>query len=301
MKKHRPWFIWTVSLIQVGTLIASLFINFNMTGEYIQTTPVWNYMIGPTSGALIRMGARFTPCIRTIPQYTTNATTPYLPACPLGIPAPCNIQQVCGLDGTTDQWYRFIMAIFLHGGVLHLLFNLIFQLRVGAAMEKDFGSFRIGAVYLLCGVAGFVFGANINALMPSVGCSGALFGLVACLLLDLLQNWKLIVRPWIELIKLVIVILLSFALGLLPYVDNFAHVGGFVVGIFAGLIFIPTLSFGKWQRRRKWILIGIAVPCLIGVYFALFWVFYNATDANCIWCRYLDCGSLGSRTCLCPW
>jgi len=175
------------------------------------------------SQTLIRMGARFTPCIRTIPTYTTNSTAPYLPACPLGIPAPCTIPSVCGLDGTSDQWYRFVMAIFLHGGVVHLLFNLLFQLRVGAAMEKDFGSFRIAAIYLLSGVAGFVFGANINYMLPSVGCSGALFGLVACLLLDLLQNWKLIVRPWWELVKLVVVILLSFGLGLLPYVDNFAQ------------------------------------------------------------------------------
>lgn len=90
-------------------------------------------------------------------------------------------------------------------------------------MERDFGSFRIGMIYMLSGVAGFVFGANINAMLPSVGCSGALFGLVACLLLDLLQNWKLIVRPWFELFKLVLVILLSFALGLLPYIDNFAQ------------------------------------------------------------------------------
>lgn len=46
LKKHKPWFIWTVSLIQVATLVASIFINKNMTGEYIQTTPVWNYMSG---------------------------------------------------------------------------------------------------------------------------------------------------------------------------------------------------------------------------------------------------------------
>lgn len=172
---------------------------------------------------LIRMGARFTPCIRVISTYTTNATSPYLPACPLGVNPPCNIQDVCGLDGTTDQWYRFLMAIFLHAGVVHLAFNLLFQLRVGAAMERDFGSFRIAAIYMISGVAGFAFGANINAMLPSVGCSGALFGLVACLLLDLLQNWKLIVRPWFELFKLLLVILLTFGIGLLPYIDNFAQ------------------------------------------------------------------------------
>lgn len=244
--------------------------------------------VGPTTGALIRMGARFSPCIRTIPEYTTNATSPYLPACPLGVPVPCTIQSVCGFDGTTDQWYRFIIAIFLHGGVVHLIFNLLFQLRVGADMERDFGSFRVAMIYMLSGVAGFVFGANINVLLPSVGCSGALFGLVACLLLDLLQNWKVIVNPWLELIKLVVVILISFALGLLPYIDNFAHIGGFITGLFAGMVFLPTISFGKWERRKKWIMIGVASVCLVGIYFALFWVFYNGVDRECSWCRYFD-------------
>jgi membrane associated rhomboid family serine protease len=288
-KQHRPWFIWTVSLIQLGTLIASFFINYNITGSYIQTTPVWNYMIGPTSGTLIRMGARFVPCIRVVPDYTTNATTPYLPSCPLGIPAPCTIQSVCGLDGSTNQWYRFIMPIFLHAGVVHLLFNLLFQLRAGADMERDWGSFRVATIYMLSGIAGFVFGANLNYLQPSVGCSGALFGLVACLLLDLFMNWKIIVKPWLQLLKIVLVLAVSFVLGLLPYIDNFAHIGGFFTGLLAGLVLIPGITFSHCQKWTRRVLMVLAFLLLVGEFTALFIFFYNGQDANCSWCKWLDC------------
>lgn len=74
-------------------------------------------------------------------------------------------------------------------------------------------------------------------------------------------------------------------------------IGGFVVGIFAGLIFLPTLSFGKWERRRKWILIAIAVPLLAASYFALFWVFYNGIDRSCEACRYIDCLPVFGQMC----
>jgi len=288
-KQHRPWFIWTVSLIQLGTLIASFFINYNMTGQWIQMEPVWNYMIGPTSGTLIRMGARFVPCIRVVPEYTSNATTPYLPSCPLGIPAPCNIQDVCGLDGSTNQWYRFIMPIFLHAGVVHLLFNLLFQLRAGADMERDWGSFRVATIYMLSGIAGFVFGANLNYLQPSVGCSGALFGLVACLLLDLFMNWRIIVKPWIQLLKIVLVLAVSFVLGLLPYIDNFAHIGGFVTGLLAGLVLIPGITFSHCQKWTRRVLMVVAFLLLVAEYTALFIFFYNGQDSNCEWCKWLDC------------
>ncbi|KNC97771.1 YD repeat (two copies) [Spizellomyces punctatus DAOM BR117] len=293
LKPHRPWFLGLMTLLQVGTLIASFVINQKNTGSIIQTNP-FNYMIGPTSGVLISMGARFVPCMRT----GTGLENVTRIECPIGIQGSqeggtiCTLADICGFTGLNgevpNQWYRFITAIGLHGGVLHLAFNMSFQVRTGFQMEKDFGWWRIAAIYLASGIAGFVFGANFNPLTPSVGCSGALYGLMACLLLDLFQNWRLISRPWLELFKMLIQIVISLLIGMLPFIDNFAHIGGFYTGIVAGLLFMPTIHFGKWDKWRKRILMIIALPALVLIMVFLIRGFYGS-GPGCTWCKYLNC------------
>jgi membrane associated rhomboid family serine protease len=76
------------------------------------------------------------------------------------------------------------VPIFLHGGVLHILFNLLVQLRLGADMEKVIGTFRFVIVYFVSGIMGFILGANFAGNgIASTGCSGSLFGIIALVLL----------------------------------------------------------------------------------------------------------------------
>ncbi|KAI9090095.1 hypothetical protein DFS34DRAFT_585330 [Phlyctochytrium arcticum] len=312
MKPHRPYFLGLMTVLHLATLIASFILNKKTTGSLLQTNP-FNYMIGPTSGVLITMGARYVPCMRNGTTFDNFDAI----QCPAGIEGSgdngqsCTRSDICGFGGigsTPNQWYRFIMPIGLHGGVLHLLFNLSFQVRTGFQMERDFGWWRIAGIYLSSGIAGFVFGANFNPMTPSVGCSGALYGeyaaiwvidecllmfvhfsgLMACLLLDLFQNWRLISRPWVELFKMMVQIIISILLGMLPFVDNFAHVGGFYTGIVSGLLFMPTIHFGKWDKWRKRILMMVALPTLVLILFFLIRGFYGA-GPTCTWCKYLNC------------
>ncbi|KAJ3065618.1 hypothetical protein HDU98_011045 [Podochytrium sp. JEL0797] len=300
LKVHRPYFLWTMTVIQVIMLIVELVFNQQHTGQLIATNP-FNYMIGPSVGVIIQTGARFTPCIRPNTPYDAPG---FLLACPDGISSSqttvsngttieiCTLDQICGMGGLNgqppNQWWRFITPVFLHGGVVHLLMNLSFQCRTGFDMEKDFGWWRMACIYWISGVGGFIFGGNYSGMSPSVGCSGALFGLIACLLIDLVQNWRLVSSPWWELTKLVFMIVLSFLLGTLPYLDNFAHVGGFFCGFLAGLIFMPTIYFSKRDKIIKITLQVVAVPTLILVYVLMIMGFYNVWD-NCTWCKYLTC------------
>lgn len=142
--------------------------------------------------------------------------------------------------------------------------------------------------------------------MSQVGPAGALYGLLGVQLVELLQSWRLINQPWLELVKLLINIIVllgkieyghhmshlpcTVALGLLPYIDNFANIGGFIFGILSSFILVPFISIGKWDRLTKLCLISIALPTLIILFFICFVIFYNVQDSDfCSWCKYLNC------------
>ncbi|KAL1921993.1 uncharacterized protein VTP21DRAFT_10635 [Calcarisporiella thermophila] len=293
-RKWRPWFTWFVTAVQICVLIAEFVIFHNLTDKWIETSP-FNVMIGPSAQALVYEGGRFVPCMRP-----TNNMDKLLP-CPNSsnaqATAGCSLTEVCGFNGfpsgKPDQWFRFITPIFLHGGIVHLLFNLLFQLRTGAQLETDLGPLRFGLIYLISGIGGFIFGGNFApTLITSTGASGSLFGLIGCLVIDIVMNYHTLHRPGWELTKLGIMILISFLIGLLPFLDNFAHIGGFLCGILSGSILMPLERKTKSLRRITWWIIRlVALALLIAFYGALLANFYNQNDpsAACPWCKYLSC------------
>ncbi|ORX57858.1 rhomboid-domain-containing protein [Piromyces finnis] len=309
LKQHKPIFMYTVTIIQILLMIICLIINYRYTGNLFDNMQN-NIMLGPNYGVLIHMGARFVPCMKQMDEARASNYT--INICPRGVKGSivndkgyinsatrklitenlCSRSELCGMGGfedTPNQWIRFIVPIFLHCGIIHIIINLIFQIRTGIQMERDFGTWRMMIIYMASGIFGFAFGADISYAIPSVGCSGALYGLLGCLLLDLVQNWKLIVNPFKELIKMLFIIIFSFGIGLIPFVDNFAHVGGFITGIFSGLIFMPTIIFGKWDLRRKRFLMVISIPILIGMFVWVFKAFYQEDKTSCKWCKYITC------------
>jgi hypothetical protein len=71
--------------------------------------------------------------------------------------------------------------------------------------------------------------------------------------------------------------------------DNWAHAGGFVVGVISGIAFLPYIEFGKWDKRRKLILSVMAmITVAVGFAVALV-IMYKAPDPRfCSWCKYVD-------------
>lgn len=201
------------------------------------------------------MGARFVPCMRT--TYSAGTNTPY-PESPWPCPNTtsllasdpsnqCTLGQLCGL-GSFDyshpnQWYRFITPMFLHAGIIHIGFNLLLQLTLGRDMEKAIGTLRFALVYLSSGIFGFVLGGNYAApAIASTGASGCLFGILALVLLDLLYTWNDRQSPGRDLLWIMFDVIVSFALGLLPGLDNFSHIGGFCMGLVLGICILHSPS-----------------------------------------------------------
>ncbi|OUM60782.1 hypothetical protein PIROE2DRAFT_45923 [Piromyces sp. E2] len=294
MHPHTPYFMYTVTAIQLITFIISLYLNFRSSGSpFAKISMNGNIMIGPETYHLIHMGARYSPCMKNVEPVTANATIQCFPGMKgsLNDGVNCALSDYCGLGMEVgeqpNQWFRFITPIFLHSGLLHILFNLIFQIRTGVDMEKDFGSWRIGIIYMATGIFGFAFGAY-NSIATSVGCSGALYGLIGCLFLDLIQSWKIIVNPWAELFKMLGVIVVSLSIGLCHFIDNSAHVGGFISGILTGLIFLPTIAFSKRDLRIKRTAMIVSIFVTAYAYYWVFKTFYSENQ-KCKWCKYINC------------
>jgi uncharacterized membrane protein len=131
--------------------------------------------------------------------------------------------------------------------------------------------------------------------VASVGASGALFGMVACLVLDLVQNWAIVVQPWRQLLKILGITIISFAFGFIPGVDNFSHIGGFFMGLLAGLVFMPAIHFNKWDRRRKIGMLVVAAVLIVVFYVLVLTTFYSSnSETLCPWCKYFGCLPIGN-------
>ncbi|KAA8648193.1 hypothetical protein EYZ11_000531 [Aspergillus tanneri] len=250
-KKKIPWVTYLLTLVQVVVFIVELVKSAQLTGSPIQTKPQINPMIGPSAYLQISMGSRYTPCMKNV-NLVQNSPIEFKMPCPNTTTneVQCTLSELCGFSGVPNpklngsledepqpnQWYRFIIPMFLHSGFVHIGFNLLVQMTMGVDMERMIGWWRYSLVYVASGIWGFVLGGNYSApFMSSCGCSGALFGILALFVLDLLYTWNERQSPWVELIVMVLGVAVSFVLGLLPGLDNFSHIGGFVMGLALGL------------------------------------------------------------------
>jgi len=177
----------------------------------------------------------------------------------------------------------------MHAGVVHLLITLVFQATILRDQEKFAGWWRIGFIYMSSGIGGTMLSAILIPYMPEVGASGALYGILASLLVEVVVNWKIYKNPCIELTKLLLLLAILFLVGLLPWIDNFAHIGGFVFGFLTAFVVLPHINYSDEDRIAK-LVVQIVCGILAVVLFALlFIVFYLAQGSECKNCTYLNC------------
>jgi membrane associated rhomboid family serine protease len=152
------------------------------------------------------------------------------------------------------EYWRLWTVTLLHGSLLHLGFNMYALYLAGPIVERWYGSVRFLMIYLACAAAGstasFVFGGDV----PSVGASGAIFGLFGLLLAagrihhPVDRQGRMLVSQLGFLI--VINIVFGFAV---QGIDNAAHLGGLAAGLWLGAVIPPsrvqTMS-GLWQRTE---------------------------------------------------
>uniref|UniRef100_A0A8D3DGN6 Inactive rhomboid protein n=1 Tax=Scophthalmus maximus TaxID=52904 RepID=A0A8D3DGN6_SCOMX len=211
------------------------------------------------------------------------------------------MDDVCGLlpflnPEIPDQFYRLWLSLFLHAGILHCLVSVAFQMTILRDLEKLAGWLRISIIYIISGITGNLASAIFLPYRAEVGPAGSQFGILACLFVELFQSWQILAQPWRAFTKLLCVVLFLFAFGLLPWIDNFAHICGFISGFFLSFAFLPYISFGRMDLYRKRCQIIVFLLVFVGLFSGLVVLFY-VYPIKCDWCELLTCIPFTDKFC----
>jgi rhomboid protease GluP len=176
------------------------------------------------------------------------------------------------------QVWRLISSQFLHGSILHILFNLWVLVDLGRICEPLLGRERFTVAYIISGIGAGLASVGFSAVMghvhPSVGASGAVLGLIGLLFAFSLRHRDREMRD--QIIRWVIYIAvftyLASGRGPIGNIDHAAHVGGFLVGGVFGF-FTPryvTSGSARFWKIPFWIVVLGTVASLGAALWSLF-------------------------------
>lgn len=133
----------------------------------------------------------------------------------------------------TGEWYRILTVALVHGGLMHLAFNMWALFVLGTPIENAFGRTRFLMIFFISLIAGSLASLAMSPMnQPSVGASGALFGLFGALAVT---GRKI----GIDVRSVLFLIAINLAIGfVLPGIDWHAHLGGLVGGTIAALVLL---------------------------------------------------------------
>jgi rhomboid protease GluP len=165
-------------------------------------------------------------------------------------------------------WWSVLSATWLHGGLLHILFNMMWVRDLGPVVVDLVGPGRTVIIYVVSGVAGFLLSSTAVAYLGplplmggggyTVGASASIFGLLGAMVHYGRKSGSSLIRG--EAARYAIIL---FVMGLIIRgVDNWAHAGGFLGG------YITSMFFNPLTRERGDHII-IAILCLLATFAAI--------------------------------
>ena len=143
------------------------------------------------------------------------------------------------------RWWTLLSAAWLHGGLLHILFNMMWVRQLGPATAELYGASRMVIIYTAAGISGFALTSVMGYVLPGVpllggagftiGASAPIFGLLGALVHYGRRSGSSYVRR--EAVGYALVL---FVFGLvMPGIDNYAHAGGFAGGYMMAMMLDP--------------------------------------------------------------
>jgi rhomboid protease GluP len=151
------------------------------------------------------------------------------------------------------EWYRLITAMYLHGGLIHIGFNMMVFLDLGPIVEEVYGSARYLFLYTVMGAVSFLVSVFTGHF--SIGASGAILGLVGLLIAITTKRGGTYMRELRS--RLISWVITIFAIGLLfsgLQTDNLAHAGGLAAGFVLGKLFADRTPMSGPETTRAYAL-----------------------------------------------
>ncbi|AFZ79520.1 hypothetical protein BEWA_023690 [Theileria equi strain WA] len=140
------------------------------------------------------------------------------------------------------EWFRLVWSMFLHGGWMHIAFNVCSQVQILWIVEPDWGFWRTFILFFISGIGGNLMSAVLDPCGVTVGSSGALYGLYGALIPYCIEYWNTLPHPIFIIIFLIVSIFVGLLTGLSGYIDNYAHLGGCMFGLLWGFTTIRSVS-----------------------------------------------------------
>ncbi|HVN20260.1 MAG TPA: rhomboid family intramembrane serine protease [Dongiaceae bacterium] len=178
----------------------------------------------------------------------------------------------------SGDWWRLITYMFVHAGLMHIAFNMWCLWDLGALCESLYGRWTFLGIYLITGVGGGLARLVWDPYVPSVGASGAIFGLAGALAASFyLGEFSLpsiAVRGTFRSLAFFIGFNVLFGFGYNIFtgssggVDNACHIGGLVSGLVLGAL-IARLAPQHDAPLRRASVVGVVVLAMLGVGFGV--------------------------------
>ena len=159
------------------------------------------------------------------------------------------------------EYYRLLTGIFLHGGLLHLLFNCYALWIIGNQIESFMGRGKYLIIYLFSGLMGSLFSITFSN-YASIGASGAIFGLLGSMLY-FGYHYRIYLGNVIKS-QILPLIILNLVLGfIISGVDNFAHIGGLLGGALITVALGVKYKSTTFEKMNGWIVTFILTAFMI--------------------------------------
>jgi rhomboid protease GluP len=160
------------------------------------------------------------------------------------------------LPATVQQPWRLLSSVFLHGGIIHLAFNMWALWDTGRLAERFYGNFQLLLIFLVSGLSGstasLFFAASHSV---SVGASGAIFGVVGSLLAAVFTKAHKLPPGLVTSMRSSMLTFVAYSLFMgfvASFIDNSAHIGGLAGGFAMGMILAEKFDGDEYRHQALW-------------------------------------------------
>jgi len=171
----------------------------------------------------------------------------------------------------SGQWWRLLTCVFIHGGLLHIAFNMWCLWDLGRLAESLYGHGTFAAVYLTTGLAASLASLIWNPSVLSVGASGAIFGIAGALIASFYLGEFSLPRAAMTGTLRSVVVFVGYNLffgAVIARTDNAAHIGGLLMGLLLGAL-IAKVAPGHDDSLRRIAVLMAGVLVVVG---GVFWL-----------------------------